>query len=139
MTRTVCRNDRSTVIAIDTSAIFAIVLGEPESQACMVALAAETRILISAGSVVECLVVAARRDLVDETNMLLDELGLEVVTVTPAAARRIGDAYQRWGKNMHSAGLNFGDCFAYEVAKHHGCALLYVGGDFAKTDLASVL
>jgi ribonuclease VapC len=47
--------------------------------------------------------------------------------------------YLQWGKGIHPAGLNFGDCFAYEVAKTHGCPLLYVGGDFAKTGIPGVL
>jgi ribonuclease VapC len=61
------------------------------------------------------------------------------VTVTPAAAQRIGQAYQQWGRGLHPAALNFGDCFAYEVAKEHACRLLYVGDDFAKTDIEGVL
>jgi ribonuclease VapC len=63
----------------------------------------------------------------------------EIVTVTPASARRIAEAYQRWGRGLHPAALNFGDCFAYEVAKEHACRLLYVGDDFAKTDIEAVL
>jgi ribonuclease VapC len=43
--------------------------------------------------------------------------------------------YSRWGKGVHPAGLNFGDCFAYDVAKQNDCPLLFVGDDFAKTDL----
>ncbi len=55
--------------------------------------------------------------------------------MTPAAAQRIAHAYAKWGKGVHPAALNFGDCFAYEVAKDRGCPLLYVGDDFAKTDI----
>jgi ribonuclease VapC len=66
-------------------------------------------------------------------------LGFDVITVTAASARRIAQAHQRRGKDTHPARLNFGDCFAYEVAKAHSCALLFVGHDFAKTDLESVL
>ena len=47
--------------------------------------------------------------------------------------------YARWGKGVHPASLNFGDCFAYEVAVAHGCPLLCVGEDFAQTDIDSVL
>jgi hypothetical protein len=50
-----------------------------------------------------------------------------------------GDHYARWGKSVHPAGLNFGDCFAYVVARDHGCPLLYVGDDFAHTDLAALI
>jgi ribonuclease VapC len=58
-----------------------------------------------------------------------------VVSVTPAAARHIAEAYARWGRGASQAALNFGDCFAYVVAKEHGCRLLYVGDDFSKTDI----
>ncbi|MBZ9724669.1 type II toxin-antitoxin system VapC family toxin [Mesorhizobium sp. CO1-1-11] len=67
-----------------------------------------------------------------------DGLGFEVV-VTPASARRIAEAYARWGRGSHPAALSFGDCFSYEVAKEHACRLLYVGADFSKTDIEGVL
>ncbi len=127
------------MIAVDTSALMAIVLGEPSADACIAAIEADDHILISAGTVAEALIVAARRNVGAEIASIIDGLGFEVVSVTPAAARRIGDAYAAWGKGMKSAGLNFGDCFAYEVAKEHACRLLYVGDDFAKTDIESVL
>jgi ribonuclease VapC len=64
----------------------------------------------------------------------------EIVTVTPASARRIAEAYQRWGRGLHPAAPKFGDCFAFEVAREHACRLLYlVGDDFAKTDIEAVL
>jgi len=127
------------MIAVDTSALMAIVLREPEADACKAALAAEDEILISAGTVAEALIVSARRNVGVEMARIIDELGFEVVAVTPAAARRIAEAYRQWGRGLHPAALNFGDCFAYEVAKEHACRLLYVGGDFAKTDIESVL
>ena len=126
------------MIAVDTSALMAIVLNEPEAAACIAALEAEESVLISAGTLAEALIVAARRNIAEEVSSLIEGLGFEIVSVTPASARRISQAYQQWGKGMHPAGLNLGDCFAYEVAKTHGCRLLYVGGDFAKTDIASV-
>jgi ribonuclease VapC len=127
------------VIAVDTSALMAIVLGEPEADACMAALEADDEILISAGTVAEALIVSARRNVGEEFVSLIDGLGFEVVTVTAASARRIAHAYERWGKGLNPAALNFGDCFAYAVAMEHACRLLYVGDDFAKTDVESVL
>lgn len=127
------------MIAIDTSALMAILLDEPEADACAAALEAEDRLLISAGTVAEVLIVAARRNVGEEAARLIDGLGFEIVSVTPASARRIAGTYERWGKGVHPAALNFGDCFAYEVAKTHACRLLYVGGDFARTDIAGVL
>ena len=70
---------------------------------------------------------------------LIDGLALDVETVTLVVARRVADIYARWGKGIDPAGLNFGDCFAYDVAKTRGCPLLYVGKDFARTDVGSVL
>ena len=127
------------MIAVDTSALMAIVLNDSAADACIAALEADDDILISAGTVAEALIVAVGRNVGQEVASLIDGLGFAVVTVTPAAARRIAQAYRRWGRGMSPAALNFGDCFAYEVAKEHSCRLLYVGDDFAKTDIESVL
>jgi ribonuclease VapC len=127
------------MIAVDTSALMAIVLNEAEADVCGAALEAEDRLLISAGTVAEALIVAGRRGVRDEVDQLIDGLGFEIVSVTPASARRIAEAYAKWGKGVHPAALNFGDCFAYEVAKEHGCPLLCVGEDFARTDVEAAL
>ena len=125
------------MIAVDTSALMAIALGEAEADACIKVLETETEIVISAGTVAEALIVAARRNVGEEMARMIDGLGFEIVSVTPAAARRIAAAYAPWGRGTHPAGLNFGDCFSYEVAKEHSCPLLYVGDDFSRTDLVS--
>jgi ribonuclease VapC len=127
------------MMAVDTSALMAIVLNEQQADACVAALEAEDVLLISAGTVAEALVVAARHNVGEEMERLIDGLGFEVAAVTRAAARRVARAYERWGRGMHPAGLNFGDCFAYEVAKQRGCRLLFVGADFKQTDIAGVL
>ena len=127
------------MIAVDTSALMAIVLNESEADACIAALEAEDDILISAGTVAEALIVSARRNVGAAMASIIDGLGFEFVTVTLAAARRIAQAYGQWGKGLNPAALNFGDCFAYEVAREHACRLLYVGDDFSKTDIESVL
>ncbi|MDX8495859.1 type II toxin-antitoxin system VapC family toxin [Mesorhizobium sp. VK22B] len=125
------------MIAVDTSALMAVVLDEPEAGACIAALETEDSLLISAGTVAELLIVAARRGVAEEVSALIDGLGFEIAPVTEGAARRIAEAYAQWGKGIHAAALNFGDCFAYEVAKDRGCRLLYVGDDFSKTDIES--
>ena len=127
------------MIAVDTSALMAIVLNDPRADACIAALEAEDDLLISAGTVAEALIVAARRNVGEEMKRLIDGLGFEVVSVTSASARRIAQAYERWGKGVHPAALNFGDCFACEVAKEYGCRLLYVGQDFSTTDVEKIL
>ncbi|MBR0779681.1 type II toxin-antitoxin system VapC family toxin [Bradyrhizobium diazoefficiens] len=127
------------MIAVDTSALMAIVLDEPQADACIAALEAADEILISAGTVAESLIVAARRGVGDEMTSLVDGLGLNVIPLTHAAAERVAQAYSRWGKGLRPAGLNLGDCFAYDVARQHDCALLYVGDDFAKTDIGTAI
>ena len=126
------------MIAVDTSALMAIVLNEPEADACIAALAAEDDLLISA-ALAEALIVAERRNVGEEIARLIDGLGFEVVGVTSASARRVADAYRRWGGGVHPAAPNFGDCFAYESAKERGCGLLFVGDDFSQTDVEAVL
>lgn len=127
------------MIAVDTSAPMAIVLNEPEADACIAALSAEDDLLISASTMAEALIVSARRHVGEELALLIDGLGFEVVSLTSASARRVAEAYARWSKGAHPAALNFGDCFAYEVAKQCGCRLLFVGDDFSQTDIESVL
>jgi ribonuclease VapC len=125
------------MMVVVTSALMAIVLNEAEADPCAAALEVEDDLLISAGTVAEALIVAARRNVGEEMERLIDGLGFEIVSVTPATARRIAQAYEKWGRGVHPAALNFGDCFAYEVAKEHRCRLLYVGDDFARTDIES--
>ena len=127
------------MIAVDTSALMAIVLDEAPAATCRAVLETEDELVISAGTIAEALIVATRRNFGEEMTQLIDRLGFNAVAVTPAAARRIALAYQRWGKGSHAAGLNFGDCYAYDVAKEHDCPLLFIGEDFARTDLKSAL
>ena len=126
------------MIAVDTSALMAVALGEADADACIAALGAESDILISAATVAEALIVAERRKVGEEMARLIDGVGFTVVAVTAVAAQRVARAYAQWGKGYHKAGLNFGDCFAYDVAKEHDCPLLYVGSDFALTDVRSL-
>ena len=120
------------MIAVDTSALMAIVLDEPEAGACVAALAGDDDLMVA-----EALIVAARRNVGDDMARLIDGLGFEIVNVTAASARRVAQIYDLWGKGSHPAGLNFGDCFSYDVAKQHGCRLLYVGDDFSRTDIGA--
>ncbi|MBW0003352.1 MAG: type II toxin-antitoxin system VapC family toxin [Hyphomicrobiales bacterium] len=127
------------MIAVDTSALMAIVLDEAKAQACAATLVAEQEIKISAATLAECLIVAQRQKRREEMRELIEGLGMDPIAVTAASARRVGDAYQKWGKGIHPAGLNFGDCFAYVLAQEYACGLLYVGNDFSKTDVRSVI
>jgi ribonuclease VapC len=125
------------MIAVDTSALIAIVLDEPDADRCEQALLNEAELVISAVTLSEALIVAGRLDRSEEMSALLDGLPLDIIPASEAFARRVAAAYERWGKGRHPARLNWGDCFSYVAAWDRGCPLLYVGDDFTKTDLAS--
>ena len=127
------------MIAVDTSAILEILLRRPRFDACAGALSDHTDVLISAGTLTELYIVAGQRGLAADLASLMDRLDLQVVPVTEATAERIGQIYSAWGKGVHPASLNFGDCFAYDVAREHTCPLLFVGNDFSQTDIISAL
>jgi ribonuclease VapC len=129
-------------MVVDTSALIAIAWGEPERERFQNGLEREPVRLISAASVVEASIVvmcragrSAAAPAIDNLNQLIDQLGLEIEPVTPQQMRLAQLAYQTYGKGLHAAGLNFGDCFAYALAKATGRPLLFKGSDFAKTDL----
>ena len=123
-------------VVLDTSALMAVLLDEPEGLACAAVLGSDAPLLISGGTLAEALIVAGNRGIGAEMAALVGEGGVEVVPVTGATAARVAAAYARWGKGRHPAALNFGDCFAYALAQETGSALLYVGEDFAKTDVS---
>lgn len=127
------------MIVIDTSALMAILLDEPEAHACMDCLETAGKLAISAGTLAEALIVADRRGFRSEMEMLIDGLGCEIVAVTGAFARKVADAYGHWGKGIHPAALNYGDCFAYVLARKPEARLLFVGQDFSLTDLQSAV
>lgn len=126
------------MIVVDTSAILAIAQYEIEWVRCRETMESH-ELLMSAGTLTELLIVAQGRRIYPNVLELLDSLDIRILDVTPEVAYRIGEAYRRWGKGFHPAGLNYGDCFAYEAAKNHNCPLLYVGQDFSKTDVLSAL
>ena len=98
------------LIAVDTSALMAILLDEPQAPDCIEALASSYPILVSAVTPAEALIVAQGRGTQTRMEALIDGIGLEVVPPGPAAARRVSDACSRWGRGFHCAALNFGDC-----------------------------
>ena len=127
------------MIVADTSALLAVVLDEANASRCRAALLATNEIVMSAGTLAEALIVATSRNVEEELGELVDGVGIVIVPITSNSARRAAAAYRRWGKGFHPAGLNFGDCFAYELAAARDCALLYVGNDFSRTDIVSAL
>jgi ribonuclease VapC len=125
------------MIVVDTSALMAILLDEPEAEPCMTALAEEPHLSISAVTVAEALIVAERRGVRAEMADLLGGLGFAVETADTSTAHGVAEAYRIWGKGAAPAGLNFGDCFAYQLARQHDCPLLFVGNDFSRTNVVA--
>jgi ribonuclease VapC len=132
-----------TAIVIDTSAIVAILRNEPEKDCFVEAILAASPRLISAVSLQEAGMVIAGRfgdgAAWEPLDALLSRLDVEVVAHDAALARVAREAFLRFGKGRHPAGLNFGDCAAYALAKRNGLPLLFKGEDFSRTDLVSPL
>jgi ribonuclease VapC len=127
------------MIVVDSSALVAILLQEPMAPRIAARIEAADAVAMSAGTMVECYVVAHRRGIADRMRDLLDSLAPEILSVDAAAARRMDAAFARFGRGAHPAGLNFGDMFAYDAAARTAAPLLYVGEDFAATDLRPAL
>lgn len=127
------------MIVVDTSALVAIALEEPEANRCQAVLARAEEALISAVTLTEALIVSRRRRFGEEMDRLVAAFGIDVVACTEADARRAAGAHDRFGKGVHPAGLNLGDCFAYALARHRNCPLLFVGDDFSRTDITPAI
>jgi ribonuclease VapC len=130
-------------MTIDTSALIAILFDEPESLKFAQAIEKATERRISAANFLEAAVVADRND-DPVVSLRFDDLIREAeIVIEPVTERQIHlarAAYRHFGKGSgHPAGLNFGDCFAYALAKDKGEPLLYQGRDFIHTDLKSAL
>lgn len=125
-------------MVIDTSAMLAILLGEPEQAALTEALAADGACSMSVASLVECSIVLDTRygpPAVRDLDLLLARAEVRLTPVDLDQADLARHAYRHFGKGQHSAGLNFGDCFAYALAQALGEPLLFKGGDFSRTDV----
>ena len=123
------------MIVLDTSALVALLLGEPEAPRLSRRIADEDVLLMSAGTAAEALILSGQRGFRPSLEAMLAELGVEIVPLMASDIGRVGDAYARWGRGSHPAGLNFGDCFAYYLAHSRQCPLLFVGNDFSHTDI----
>jgi ribonuclease VapC len=125
-------------MVIDTSAIVAIALDEPDAAALEARIADDPVRLISAATVLEATIVLETR-LGDaggrEFDLWLLRIGAEIVSVDAEQTETARRAWRCYGKGRHAAGLNYGDCFAYALATSRGEALLYKGEDFARTEI----
>lgn len=79
------------------------------------------------------------KDVAQAMSDLMSALPIRVVQVDEAMAELAVEAFRRYGKGLHPARLNFGDCFSYALAKHLDCPLLFIGNDFSQTDIRSAL
>ena len=126
---------------IDTSALIAILRDEPDARRFAEAIESASLRRISAATYVELgAVIDGARDPVASRRVdeLLEVAGITIEPVTGSQARIAREAYRDFGKgSQHAAGLNFGDCFAYALARHMGEPLLFKGTDFAETDITA--
>ncbi|MBA4162811.1 MAG: VapC toxin family PIN domain ribonuclease [Novosphingobium sp.] len=127
------------MIAVDSSALLAILLGEPERDQLQAVLDESAETVISAGTLIEARMVARGRAgnaMVELLDGLIANTDIVIEPVTERQAALAHSAFVKYGKgNGHPAQLNFGDLFAYALAKAHGIPLLFKGQDFVATDI----
>lgn len=126
-------------MVLDSSAIVAIILAEPDCDRLLEQTSQASVLAVGAPTLVEAALVLSSRLKRDARPLLhnfLRQGEVEVVPFTEDHYEVALDAFQRYGKGRHPAALNFGDCLSYAVARVSGLPLLFTGTDFSKTDLA---
>jgi len=129
-------------MVIDTSALIAILFGEPEALSFSRAVADESLKLISAFNALETgIVVEAKKGEAGgrELDLLLHRAQIEIIAMNADQAELARAAWRKFGKGNHPAGLNIGDCCAYALAKYSGEPLLFKGNDFGQTDIRAAI
>lgn len=124
---------------IDTSALVGILDQEAEAERFARAIIASPERMLSAANLVETgIVVQVRRgdEATRDLDLLLAKLKIDIIPVSARQAELARKAFRRFGRGRHPARLNFGDCFAYALAKDCSAPLLFKGDDFARTDIA---
>jgi len=127
-------------VIVDSSAVLAILFNESDARRHAEAIMAASPCRMSVANVLEASIVVERRGggtAAHELDMLLASAEIELVPVTVEHLGAARHAWRRFGKGNHPAALNFGDCFAYALAKATGEPLLFKGEDFAQTDIAA--
>jgi ribonuclease VapC len=128
---------------VDTSALVAIVRGEPEARRCVDRIFDTSDRHISAANLLEAYMVIDGAGVPEESAALdatIVDMQLVIAPVLPAQVEIARDAFRRYGKGSgHGARLNFGDCFAYALARYRDEPLLFIGNDFAQTDITPAL
>lgn len=123
---------------IDASALLAILYQEDEAERFVEAIATELVCHMSAANFLEAAInIDAHGDAVASRQLdnFIHHAGIKIVDITLEQAQIARQAYQDFGKGRHKAGLNFGDCFAYALARQTGESLLFKGNDFIYTDI----
>ena len=127
---------------LDTSPLIAILAREPDSELYVGAISRAPRCRISAGNFLELSIVIEGQfgaDVLRQCDALFRRIGIVIEPVTIDQAHAARQAFHDFGKGRHPAALNFGDCFAYALAKITREPLLFKGADFKKTDIVSAL
>lgn len=125
-------------MVLDTSAIVAVLLDKPERDSFIALMAGADEIVISAATLVEASIVMLAKtgdEGVSDLDELLAAAAVRCVAVDAVQALLARDAFPRFGKGRAPAGLNFGDCFSYALAKATDRPLLFTGSDFRRTDV----
>ncbi len=123
---------------VDTSALVAVILGEPDAERYLGAMASADAVSVSAASLTEALIVVEARqgrEAANDLSALLADLQVEVIAFDERQAEAAASAWRRFGKGRHPAGLNLGDTFSYALAIVSGERLLFKGRDFEATDV----
>jgi ribonuclease VapC len=129
-------------VIVDSSAIIAILFDEAEALEFATAIGNADGVLMAAPTLVEAALVAEGRTgegMRDRLDALLEKAEAEIVPFTAAHAALAREAWRRYGKGRHPAGLNLGDCISYALAKARDEPLLYKGEDFARTDVKAAI
>jgi ribonuclease VapC len=129
-------------MVIDTSALLALLLDEPEAEEFRGAVEDDTTRLVSAATFLEtALIIELRKGEPGgrELDLLIQKAEIEIVPVDETHVSEARKAYRRFGKGRHAAGLNFGDLFSYALARVSGEPLLFKGDDFTRTDIRRVV
>jgi len=127
---------------LDSSSLIAILANEPDAERYIEAISHAPRCRISAGSFIELAIVIESQfgdEVARQCDALFRRIGIIIEPVTVGQAHLARQAFHDFGKGRHAAALNFGDCFAYALAKVTGEPLLFKGDDFKKTDILSAL
>jgi len=129
-------------MVIDSSALLAVLLGEPEAERIAHAIAADPRRLASAFSILETAIVIETKkgeNAGRELDLLVHRAQIDVVVMDVGQVELARSAYRKFGKGRHPAGLTIGDCCSYALSRYTGEPLLFKGDDFARTDVATAL